>query len=148
MPFHFSLQALLRLRISYERLEELRLLAIAALMVYVRREIAAIQAESKQAQSRRERELARGVTGAELHVEETCDQARKKQRESLEGRLKELEKKRRAQQLAFEAARQKRKILENFRQRKLELYAREQARREQQRLDELHLLHQAGKLRE
>jgi flagellar export protein FliJ len=144
VPFQFSLQAVLRLRASYEHMERLRLLAIAALIVRAREEIAALQGESRAARQSTQGRLREGVMGGELHFEACTESVRMERRHALVARLAELEKKQEAQRKAYRAARQKREILTNLRERKLDEYRREEQRREQQRLDESFLLHRAG----
>jgi flagellar export protein FliJ len=145
MAFHFSLQPVLRLRASYERLERLRLHALLALIVRVREEITAVETESTKARRSVQKRLGVGIAGAELHFETEFEKTRAERKRRLEVRLSELQKSREKQQLAYQAALQKLKILENFRRRKWDEYSRELARREQNRLDELHLLHRASK---
>lgn len=141
MPFYFSLQPVLRLRASYERMERLRLLGIVAAIVQVREEIAAVERESVSARKSTQSRLGAGVAGVELHFELLAENIRVERRRVLGVRLVEFEKKQEIQRLAYRLARQKREILVNLRQRKWEEYRRVQARRDQQRLDELYLLH-------
>jgi flagellar biosynthesis chaperone FliJ len=84
------------------------------------------------------------VAAAELQFELLSENMRQERRRMLAARLAELEKREIVQQQAYRLARQKREILSNLRQRKWDEYRREQARREQQRLDELFLLHRAA----
>ncbi len=144
MPFLFSLQPILRLHASYERLERLRLLAIAAEIVRAREEIAAVTRESIAARTNTQTRMGTGVVAAELHFEMMSENMRQERRRMLGARLAELEKRELAQQQAYRLARQKREILSNLRQKKWDEYRREQARREQQRLDEVFLLHRAA----
>ncbi|MBZ5503619.1 MAG: flagellar export protein FliJ [Acidobacteriia bacterium] len=144
MAFRFSLQAVLRLRASHERIERLRLLAVAAMIVRVRNELAALDRESEAARRRMHALLAGGLSGAELHFEFAGERLRGDHRRELEGRLEQLGKTQEVQRRAYHAARQKREILENLRQRKWEEYRRQQARREQQALDELFLIHRGA----
>jgi len=141
MAFRFSLQPVLKLRQSFERLEQLRLLAITAMVVRVRGEIAALERESRIARQRLQERLAAGMAGAEVHYEAVCEKLRSDHKRNLETQLEGLERRQAKQRLAYQMARQKREILENLRQRRWEEYRHEQARREQQALDELFLLH-------
>ena len=144
MPFHFSLQPILKLRKSYERLERLRLLGIVAMIVKLRDEAAALEKESGDARRRLQQTLGTGLAGVEIHLEVACEKLRADRRRALEARLAELAQKHEKQRLIYLAARQKREILENLRDRQWDDYRREQDRREQQQLDELYLLHRAG----
>jgi flagellar export protein FliJ len=144
MGFTFSLQPVLRLHASYERLERLRLLAIAAEIVRAREEIAAVARESVAARTDMHTRIGAGVAAAELHFELLSENMRQERKRMLGVLVAELEKRELVQQRAYRLARQKREILSNLRQRKWDEYRREQARREQQRLDELFLLHRAA----
>ncbi|MGH9685700.1 MAG: flagellar export protein FliJ [Candidatus Acidiferrales bacterium] len=148
MPFQFTLQPVLRLRVSYERIERLRLLQIAAAMVQVQNEISAAVRESEAArQSLRER-LARGSSGVEIQFEAACDAARLNYRQALDARLAVLRRKHETQKVAYRNARQKREIVETLRERQFHEYLREQARREQRVQDELYLLRHGNPLAE
>jgi flagellar biosynthesis chaperone FliJ len=62
-------------------------------------------------------------------------------------KLRELEQARKKQQIRYTEARQQREILSNLRERQLSVYLREQARREQQSVDELFLIRRSHKAR-
>jgi len=143
MAFHFSLEPVLRLRASYERLERLRLLAIAAVIIRVRSEIAALALASGEARRNAQEKLAAGLVGVDLHLELVADKARAVHRRALDERLATLERAQERQRLAYHSARQKRQILENLRLRRWEEYRRDQSRREQRLIDELHLIHRS-----
>jgi flagellar export protein FliJ len=140
MPFHFPLHAVLRLRTSYERMEKLRLLAIATAIVRARDDIAALESESRAARMNVQSRLETGVVAGELHFEASSENVRVERRRALTARLAELEKKQEAQRQAYRSARQQREILVNLRERRWDEYRRDQARREQQRADESFLL--------
>jgi flagellar export protein FliJ len=137
MPFRFSLETVLRIRKSFVRLEHLRLLALAAVVEHVRRELESHDRESEKAVQNAQRDLLIGSVAAELQFESVRRAIRLQQRFALENRLVELGHLHRKQQLILLAAQKKRDILENLRSRKLAAYHREQVRREQQRIDEL-----------
>lgn len=139
MPFRFSLETVLRVRKSFERLEHLRLLAIAAIVAHLRRELEAHDRESANSSQQSQRGLLAGAVAAELQFETVRRTIRLQQRLILENHLLELGRRYRKQQLVLLAAQKKREILENLRSRKLATYHREQARREQQQTDELFL---------
>ena len=140
MAFEFTLDPVLRLRKSYERLERLRLLAIAAMIVRTREEIAAAEHnETKLAIARRE-SLAKGLLAAEMQTELTLEKARVRARAALLERLGSLQNLQVKQSRAFSLARTKREILERLRETKLQEFRILEGRREQRRLDELHLL--------
>lgn len=140
MAFEFTLDPVLRLRKSYERLERLRLLAIAAMIVRTREEIAAAErGETKLAIARRE-SLARGLLAAEIQTELALEKARGRARAALLERLGSLQNLQVKQSRAFSLARTKREILERLRETKLHEFRVLEGRREQRRLDELYLL--------
>jgi flagellar FliJ protein len=140
MPFRFSLEPVLRLRLSYERLERLRLLAIAAMLVRVKQEIAAAAREEAAARNTRQQMLARGAAAAEIQLGVSAERARARRNRELFDRVASLERRHSKQARAYQIAKRNREIVENLRERKLHEYRREQNRREQQRIDELYVL--------
>lgn len=140
MPFQFSLQPVLTLRASYERIERLRLLQTAAAIVRAQNEIAAAVRESEQARQSLREQLASGSSGVEIQFEAAREGARANYRRALIARLAGLRRKYEAQQAIYRRAKQKREILENLRDQQFQEYRLEQARREQRTLDELFLL--------
>lgn len=148
MAFRFTLEAVLRVRKSYERVERLRLLQIAAAMVQVQNEIAAAVRDSEAARRNLRERLASGSSGVEIQFEAACETVRASHRRALELRLAGLRKKHEAQRMAYRIARQKREILENLRERQLREFLREEARRDQRALDELYLLRHGNPLAE
>lgn len=148
MAFQFSLQPVLRLRASYERVERLKLLQIAAAIVQVQNEIAASVQESEKARQNLSQWLASGSSGVEIQFETVCESARLNYRHTLVARLAGLRGKHEAQKVVYRMARQKREILENLRERQFHEYQIEQARCEQRTLDELFLLRYGNPLAE
>lgn len=141
MAFRFSLQPLLRLRASYERAEYLRLLGLAGIITKIRRQIESLDQESRSARARMRLKLAAGMHVGEIQFEAACEKVRNDQSRMLSARLADLIVREEKQRVAYQTARQKREILENLRDRQFAAYRREQARHEQQVLDELYLLH-------
>ncbi len=148
MAFHFSLRALLRLRESVEKAELLRLQTIAAQAVQLRLEIESIDDEIKTRRQELLDQTASGISGAELHLAALSEAARQQRRAQNLNKLNEVEQLRRKQQLRYTHAHQQREILSNLRERQLSVYVREQARREQQQIDELFLIRRAHRARE
>ena len=143
MPFRFPLQAVLRLRESFERRERQRLEAIT-------RELVKAQQQREQAKLARanslvqlQKKLQQGITAAEMQFELASDRARVRQIASSNDRVSMLEDLRRRQLEVFRKAQQQRKILENLRDRQLAAYRLVQSRREQQRTDDRYLIAQA-----
>jgi len=142
MAFRFSLDSILRLRRSQEQLERLKLEAIIWEQRQMRARLEGMIERSIESRRLFQQELAGGLTGSELQVQAMRHENTVLVRTSLEDHLLELERSRQAQILVFQKFRQRREILENLRLRKLEAYAREQSRREQQELDDLFLMRQ------
>jgi flagellar export protein FliJ len=140
MAFRFSLETLLRFRINCERRERLVLEALASQITQVLGQIASEDQLTLAARHQVAERLGRGMTGWELAWETEVANVRKRIRLQLLELLAQLEEKHHAQQETYRRARQKREILEKFRERKLLLYRQEQTRREQQALDEIFLL--------
>ena len=147
MPFHFPLSSLLRLRESLEKNELQRLQALAAQIAQVRAEIESLDIQIES--SRREvlEQAAAGISGAELHIAALGEFARLELRAKLIVRRDELERARQVQQARYAEARQRREILSNLQERQRSAYQHEQARREQQQVDELFLIRRSSKKR-
>ncbi len=146
MSFRYSLQPLLRLRVSHERLEQARLFAIAAMLVRVREEIAAAAREEAAARNARREMLSRGIAAAEIQIGVSADLARARRNRELFERLAALERQHAKQTHAYRLARRRRELLEKLRERKLREYRREEDRKAQQTIDDLYLLMRAASI--
>jgi len=144
MAFRFSLEPVLRLRLGYERLERLKLLAIVAMLVRVKEEITAAAREEANARRVRRQILAHGAAAAEIQWGVSAEKARARRNRELFDRLASLERQHAKQTRAYQIARRNREIVENLRARKLQEYRRERNRREQQSIDELYILRPAS----
>jgi flagellar export protein FliJ len=140
MAFHFALDAVLRLHHGQERMERLRLDAILSELAQARLLLDEINQISSESRRLFQRQMGETLTGAEIQFESQRVEGIKAARLSLQTRHSELEQRRTAQTQTYLQARQRREILENLRQRKLDLYRIEQSRREQQGLDDLFLM--------
>ena len=140
MAFRFSLEPVLRLRTSYERLERLRLLAVSAMLVRVREEITSSAREEAAARNARSKMLSRGSAAAEIQLGVSAEQARARRNRELFDRLATLERQHVKQSRLYQAARRKREVMESLREQKVQEYQREQDRKTQQAIDELYLL--------
>jgi len=140
MPFRFTLKALLRLRETSERTELDKLRAIAAQIIRAKAEIELLDDDSDAERRKMLDEAAKGITGAELHLEVLREEAYRARRSALVKEVKELEIARIERQKRYTEARQQREILSNLRERQLTAYNLILARREQQQLDELFLI--------
>lgn len=143
MPFHFTLQSLLRLWRSRERQERRKLEALAAQLSALRAERRRVAEHSLAARRKTGARLDGGMIGAELHFAAACEGNRNRYLAWLQERVKAAEEEHRAQMAAYQAAERQCKILENLRRRQLEAFRLEEVRREQKRLDENFLLGRA-----
>jgi flagellar export protein FliJ len=140
MPFHFPLAAVLRYRESMEQREHLALERL-------QQEIARIEARMRQIGEDRSTatqallaDLTRGTRAAELQTAYEYQRALEQQQEAFETLSQELKKKWRQQLVIYELARRNCETMENLRQRQLNAYSRQQAKREQSVIDDLFLM--------
>jgi flagellar export protein FliJ len=140
MPFHFPLDAVLHLRQSLERQQQLRLLAANQQVARVRHGIEQMEAHRQELHSAQIKELSSGITAAELRFGLLCDAELLRHRRELEQQLVRLQQLRDQQREIFHQARRAREMLEAVRDRQFRLYQTEAARREQRSLDDLFLL--------
>jgi flagellar export protein FliJ len=142
MAFRYSLQPLLRLRLSLERQEEQRLFALAALVARLRADIDQLELNSLAARRAELQELAEaGIgSGSSIQFAAICREAFAVARKKMVLELQEAERKRLHQLKEYQAVRQKREILEGLRERQEAAYELEFARHEQQAADEIFLI--------
>jgi flagellar export protein FliJ len=140
MAFHFTLKGLLRLRLSLERAELQKLQAIAGAVAATRAEIESVEKEMEARRRAFAVVLAEGLTGAEWHFEMAREASLLALHAELLKKLADLEEKRKQQQARYIQAHRQREILSNLRERQLSAYELEEARRAQQRIDELFLI--------
>jgi flagellar export protein FliJ len=145
MPFHFSLDAVLRLRRSQERLERLKLEAIASQHAQARARLGEITQASFELRRKFQQRLASYALGSELQLEMEREAAVNVLRAALRAHIDELEQRRDAQVQVFHNAQRSREVLDDLRLRKLNLYLMERGRREQQELDDQFLMRHASK---
>jgi flagellar export protein FliJ len=147
VPFHFTLAPLLRLRESLEKAELQRLQMIAMQVAQVKVEIESLDREIEAARRQLLEQTATGISGAELNMAALLEAARREQRRRLVAKLDVLEQARRKQQSRYTEVRQQREIVSNLRKRQLSAYQREQARHDQQQVDEFFLIRRGGRSR-
>lgn len=111
MAFHFPLQAVLHLRQSIERQQELRLAAANQLVARAQHLIEQVEARRQELDSTRSRELSAGLTSAELGFAGQCDAELLRQRRMLEPQLARLEQLCGEQREIFRQARRERRCL-------------------------------------
>ena len=144
MRFHFSLEGLLRVRESFEKQIEQQLAVAVAELQRVKAMIEAVREQLMSTETELGRLLARGSTGAYVHL--LCYERHLLERrelalaESLTAASAAVQE----QQHRLRVAQQKRKILETLREKQLALYLLTAGRREQQNLDDTFLLRRYG----
>ena len=140
MPFRFPLEALLHLRQSLEHQQELRLRAANQQVARVRHALEQLDSRIGQTRTLASQYLARGTTGAELSFRQITEGLLHAQRQEVERELLRCQHVRDQQERVFRQARRERETFESLRDEQLSDYRREQARREQRRLDDLFLM--------
>jgi flagellar export protein FliJ len=139
MSFRFALAAVLKYRKSLEQREYLALGRVHQEIAQVELQLGRCEEWLSDIASARAAETARGI--ASVHLQDAYQRERglESQRDELQVTLQELKVKRLQCLKAYEAARQKREILEELRSQQLQAYVVDQARREQRRMDDLFL---------
>jgi flagellar export protein FliJ len=140
MAFRYTLQSLLRLRESLERQEEQRLFALAAEVARLRAQIERLRQADMESRRVELQEMTGGSSGALLQFAAICGAASENARKKMALQLEEAEGKRLDQLRVYQAAHQKREILQGLRERQETAYELEIARQEQQIADEAFLM--------
>jgi flagellar export protein FliJ len=141
MAFQFTLEAVLRFRQSLEDRERLRLESLLARRAALLHELEQSQAASLQLQHDLQRGLiAQPTPAAEIHFNIARLDAIASQQKRLQGQLQELQTAVAEQMLRFQQERRKREVLDALHDSQWREYRVLRQRREQARLDELHLL--------
>ncbi len=142
MAFHFPLEAILRLRRGLERMERLKLEALASEQARAKRELEIVTEQFIESRRKFQERLVQETYASELRFEDArVDRVAAAQR-GLKMRIAELEQLRLKQVQIYTKARQSREVLENLRDKKFEIHRQEMIRREQQGLDDLFLMRQ------
>jgi flagellar protein FliJ len=139
MPFHFPLATVLRYRQSIEQRERLGLERMQQENAQVEMQIRQTEDECAATSQNRMAEMSRGMSGAEMQTAYEYQKALEQQRDALRVRLQDLKKEWRQQLSNYEAARRNRETLEKLREKQLDVYNREQAKRAQATIDDLFL---------
>lgn len=140
MPFRFSLQALLHLRLSLEHQQELRLRYAHQQVARARRGIEQLEERIYQIRMTRHQQMAAGMTSAELSFVLSSEAACHTMVWNLERELSRLQSLRDQEQRKYQYARRERETLESLRDQHAQEYQLEQSRHEQRRLDDFFLL--------
>jgi len=147
MPFRFPLQTLLRYRQSVERQQELRLLEANQQVAAVRLQIENVEQSKLALAAEERRELAAGVSAAELHFHILLRSLLAKKRGLLDHELARCEELRRQRHAEFQRAHQDREAVTALRANQQRTYEQQESRREQRRLDDMFLLRREFLLR-
>jgi flagellar protein FliJ len=139
MSFQFPLATVLRYRESLEQREYLALETIQQEIVRVEQRISQVENDSSVARQRRMADLTQGTRAAVMQSDYEYEGFLEQEVERLRGLKQELKVKWRQQLAAYERARRNRETLEKLRQKQLDAYTQEQAKREQMLMDDLFL---------
>jgi len=139
MSFQFSLAAVLRYRESIEQREYFALERTQQEIVHTGARIRNVEQEYSTALQNRAADLAKGVRAADVQSGYEYQTALEQQLEALRNSLQELKIKWRQQMASYAMARRNRETLERLREKQLDAYIREKAKREQSMIDDLFL---------
>jgi flagellar export protein FliJ len=140
MAFHFPLQAVLHFRQSVEHQRELRLRAANQQVARIQHLIEEVDVRRQELHSIEVKELASGITAAELRFGLLREAELLRHLRELDQQLERLQKLRDQQLEVFQQARRARETLEAVRDQQFRLYEKIAARREQRALDDRFLL--------
>ncbi len=130
------------MRREQERLERLKLEAIASEKAQARRQLEIMTAQFFESRRHFQEQMGVEKFASELQFEDARSDRVAATLRALTLRIFALEQQRLKQVEAYTKARQGREILENLRSRKFEVYRQTLSRREQQELDDLYLMRQ------
>ncbi len=139
MAFEFALAAILRYRGSIEQQEYLLFEKIQQEIAQVELRIRQVEDDRSAATENRAAKLTKGLPAGEVQTAYDYERALEQQREALQALWQELKVKWRKQLAAYEMARRNRETLDKLRERKLAVYTRERAKREQAAIDDVFL---------
>jgi len=139
MAFRFSLAAVLKYREVLEQRELAALERAQAEITLVENQIREAEADLCRLQQHRGEELRRGMPSIHLQDAIAQEQAVDSLQKELTKKQEDLKLKRQQLLKTYEAARQKRDLLERLRDRRLSDYMREQSKAEQAAIDDLFL---------
>lgn len=145
MSFRFSLQPVLRVRLSFEKRERQRLAMMASALAQKRQQLDETFHTRQAIFKRLESELIQGISGAELHLENVALNQMAERQKMLQSQIERLEQQMERQQEVYSRARRDREIMENLRDQQFSIYQLEALRREQQSIDDLFNLRNAGR---
>jgi flagellar export protein FliJ len=139
MSFKFPLAAVLRYRESIEQREYFALERTQQEIVRTEALIRQTEQDCSEAEEARVAELAKGTRAAHVKTAYDYRTALERQLEFQQALLQELKVKWRLQLASYDQARQNRETLEKLREKQLDTFRREQAKREQAAMDDIFL---------
>jgi flagellar protein FliJ len=139
MSFYFPLAAVLRYRESIEQREYFALEKTQQEIARVEARVRQVEEDCSKATRDRAAELAQGIRAAHVQSAYEYQTALEQQRDALLIFLLELKVKWRQQLASYDVARRNRETLEKLREKQLDAYSREQAKREQAMMDDIFL---------
>lgn len=141
MAFHFTLEAVLRLRQSLEDRELLLLQSLLTRRAALLSEVEQLRQSSLNLEQKtKQAMLLRPTPAVEIHFAMAQLQGLDRRQQLLREQLRQLESAIVEQRLRYQQQRRNREALEALREAQLRDYRLTQRRREQAQLDELHLL--------
>jgi flagellar export protein FliJ len=143
MAFQFSLAAVLRYRDGLEQREHLALEKLQQEVSLLEAKVTQIEHDCLSNTINRSAELAQGIRAINLQSAYEYQSALERQRDILQSQLQEARLKWQRQLQVYQTARRRRETLEKLRSQQLDAYRREQARREQNTLDDIFLSRRA-----
>ncbi len=139
MSFQFPLAAVLRYRESIEQREYLALEKIQQDVVRVELRISQVESDWSAAIQKRTTDLAHGTRAAVMQSAYEYEGVLEQESERLRGQWQELKLKWRQQLASYELAQRNRETLEKLREKRLDAYNQERAKREQAVVEDLFL---------
>jgi len=139
MAFRFALASVLKYRESLEKQAYLALARVLKDLAEVEAQLSRMEQWCAESARRREAETARGIVSVHLQRAYERELELEKQRDDLRVQQQELKIKREQYLKAYDFARQKHEVLKELRSRQLDGYQTEEAKREQNRIDDLFL---------
>ena len=130
----------MRLRRGQERMERLKLEAIASEQARVRAQLESLTQQFIESRRLFLQQMGQEKLGSELQFEDARTELVAAAQRSLKQRILQLEQQRLKQIEAYTKAHRDREVLDKLRERKFEVYRQELSRHEQQQLDDLFLM--------
>jgi flagellar export protein FliJ len=136
MAFKFSLATVLRLREIADEREERLLMQIRQQMAQSHQELVDLDARCEAVVAHRESQLAAQIPATELQDSYMQLSVLEERRKTVREHLTKLEALRVQQMKVYETAHRNREVIEQIREEKLDLFQREQVRRDQHLMDD------------